>query len=106
VPDFVKREFEPYLDCGLLEKGFTRYKCSICGAEKLAAHSCKGRSFCPSCGGRYMTALSMHLVDRVLPLNAPIRHWVYSMPFSLRYMMGYDKKLCASILSVYAFELR
>jgi hypothetical protein len=27
------------------------------------------------------------------------------MPFSLRYLMGYDKKLCADILSAYALEL-
>jgi hypothetical protein len=55
--------------------------------------------------GRRMNDTAVHLVDRVLPLNTPIRQWVCSMPFSLRYLMGYDKKLCADILSVYTSEL-
>jgi hypothetical protein len=51
-----------------------------------------------------MNDAAAHLVDRVLPLNA-IRQWVCTMPFSLRYLMGYDKKLCADILSGYAAQL-
>jgi hypothetical protein len=52
-----------------------------------------------------MNDTAAHLVDRVLPVNTPVRQWVCSMPFSLRYLMGYDKKLCADILSVYVSEL-
>ncbi|MBN1669736.1 MAG: transposase zinc-binding domain-containing protein [Kiritimatiellae bacterium] len=29
--------------------------------------SCKGRGFCPSCGGRRMADTAAHLVERVLP---------------------------------------
>ena len=38
----------------------------------VVAFSCRGRGFCPSCGGRRMSELAAHLVDRVLPA-VPIR---------------------------------
>jgi hypothetical protein len=104
LPDFVKREFEAYLDCGILERGFVSVSCPTCGFERLVAFSCKMRGFCPSCVGRRMNDCAAHLVDRVMPLTA-IRQWVCTMPYSLRYPMGYDKKLCADILSGYAAEL-
>ena len=31
LPAFVKREFDDYLKCGLLEHGFLRVKCDACG---------------------------------------------------------------------------
>jgi hypothetical protein len=106
LPDFVKREFEAYLDCGILERGHVTAQCPSCGFEREVAFSCKKRGgICPSCMGRRMNDTAVHLVDHVLPFDTPIRQWVCSMPFSLRYLMGYDKKLCADILSVYASEL-
>jgi hypothetical protein len=51
-----------------------------------------------------MNDAAAHLVDRVIPLTA-IRQWVCTMPYSLRFAMGYDKSLCADILSGYASEL-
>jgi len=104
LPDFVKREFEAFLHCGILERGFVSVACRSCGFERLVALSCKQRGFCPSCVGRRMNDCAAHLVDRVLPLN-PIRQWVCTMPCSLRYPMGFDKKLCADILAGYASEL-
>ena len=41
-----------FLDCGLLEHGFARVRCSECRAEFLVAFRCKGRHFCPSCHAR------------------------------------------------------
>jgi hypothetical protein len=55
----------------------------------LVALSCKGRGFCPSCGGRRMTERAAHLVDHVLP-RAPVRQWVLSLPFELRYRVQWD----------------
>jgi len=43
------------------------------GCDRLVAFSCKGRAFCPSCGGRRMADTAAHLVDRVLP-EVPVRH--------------------------------
>ena len=40
--------------------------------ERLLAFSCKGRGFCPSCGGRRMADTAAHLVDRVIP-EVPVR---------------------------------
>ena len=72
VPAFVARELTRYLECGILAHGFVRVRCAGCKYERLVAFSCKGRGFCPSCGGRRMADTAAHLVDRVLPL-APYR---------------------------------
>ena len=47
-----------------------------------------------------MTALAAHLVDEVLPL-VPVRQWVLTMPYRLRYMLAWDHKLCRAVLGVY-----
>ena len=48
LPNFVKKEFEEFLKCGLLAHGFLRLQCQSCQQEKLVAFSCKKRGFCPS----------------------------------------------------------
>jgi hypothetical protein len=53
-PGFVRKELYGYLDCGILASGFARVHCTSCGRDELVAFSCKGRGFCPSCGGRRM----------------------------------------------------
>ena len=81
LPNFVKREIEAYLDCGLIEKGYVLLECPSCGLQRAVAFSCKKRGgICPSCMGRRMNDTAAHLVDRVLPLNTPVRQWVCSMP--------------------------
>src|SRR4030065_1147059 len=50
LPDFVKKEFEEFLKCGILAHGFLRLQCGKCKDERLVAFSCKRRGFCPSCG--------------------------------------------------------
>jgi hypothetical protein len=53
LPRFVKSEFEAYLDCGIIEKGYVRIECPECGFERAVAYSCKKRGgICPSCMGR------------------------------------------------------
>lgn len=64
VPAFVEREFREFLTCGRLAGGFARFRCRACGTDRLVAFSCKGRGFCPSCGGRRMTERAAHLVPR------------------------------------------
>ena len=73
-PAFVRREFEAYLKCGILAHGFVRVRCERCGDTTVVGFSCRGRGFCPSCGGRRMSELAAHLVERVLP-RVPIRQW-------------------------------
>jgi len=60
LPLYVEKEFEAYLKCGRLEHGFLRVRCTTCYAELL--------------------------VDEVLP-REPIRHWVLSVPFPLRFLI-------------------
>src|SRR3989442_2804249 len=54
LPEFVEQEFRDFLTCGLLAHGFARLRCTDCAFERLVPFSCKGRGFCPSCGGRRM----------------------------------------------------
>jgi hypothetical protein len=67
LPRFVEDEFRAFLRCGFLAGGFARFRCGECKTERLVAFSCKGRGFCPSCGGRRMAERAAHLVDHVVP---------------------------------------
>lgn len=67
LPQFVRRELEHYLDCGLLCRGFAVLACEGCAERRLIAFSCKGRGFCPSCLGRRMAQTAANLNDHVLP---------------------------------------
>jgi hypothetical protein len=104
LPSFVVREVQDYLDCGVLQRGCITAACRRCGFERELGLSCKHRGFCPSCCGRRMNDLASHLVDAVLP-QVPIRHWICTLPWPLRYAVGYDKKLCAAVFDAFVKEL-
>jgi len=99
LPAFVDREFRDFLRCGWLAGGFARFRCG-CGLDRLVAFSCKGRGFCPSCGGRPMAERAAHLVDHVFP-DVPVRQWVLSLPYRLRYRLAWDHDLCRAIVAVF-----
>jgi hypothetical protein len=100
LPDFIEREFRQFLTCGVLAHGFARVRCERCAFERLVPFSCKGRGFCPSCGGRRMTERAAHLVDEVLP-PVPVRQWVLTLPYRLRYLLAWDHGLSRAVLRVY-----
>ena len=100
LPRFVEQEFRDFLRCGSLAGGFARFRCAACGLDRLVAFSCKGRGFCPSCGGRRMTERAAHLMDHVFP-DVPVRQWVLSLPYRLRYRLAWDHDLCRSVVAVY-----
>ena len=77
----MRREFDDFLKCGILEHGFLRVRCQDCHDERLVAFSRKRRGFCPSCGARRMVESAALLVDEVLP-RLPMRQWVLSFPSS------------------------
>ena len=104
LPDFVEQEFRDFLTCGILAHGFARVRCGSCAFERLVPFSCKGRGFCPSCGGRRMTERAAHLVDQVLP-RVPVRQWVLSLPHRLRYLLAWNHALCRAVLGVYVRAL-
>jgi ribosomal protein S27E len=99
LPGYVQQEFEAYLKCGRLEHGFLRVRCEDCHAEKLVAFSCKRRGFCPSCGARRMTDSAALLADEVLPAK-PIRQWVLSLPFALRFLLATDAQALTQVLGI------
>ena len=74
LPRFVEQEFRDFLSCGWLAGGFARFRCEACGLDRLVAFLCKGRGFCPSCGGRRMVERAAHLVDHVFP-DVTVRQW-------------------------------
>jgi hypothetical protein len=110
LPGFVISEFERYLDCGILAKGFARVRCTACGNEMLVAFSCKGRGFCPSCSTRRMQGTATSLLDRVLP-HVPMRQWVLSLPRWARFLLARDPLLITRTLdlalrAIFAFQRR
>lgn len=100
LPSFVKRTLEDFLECGVLECGFVRCRCSGCGFERFVGLSCRKRGLCPSCGGRRMSECAAHLVDRVLPLG-PVRQWTLTLPVAIRAKLAYDHDLLGAVLAIF-----
>jgi hypothetical protein len=100
IPHFVERELRAFLTCGILAHGFARRQCQSCGKDKLVPFSCKSRSVCSSCCGRRMADTAAHLVDHVFP-EVPVREWVLSLPFGLRYRLAYDPQMITAVLDVF-----
>jgi len=100
LPAYVERELRSAAGCGDLARGFARVRCPSCALDLLVAFSCKGRGFCPSCGGRRMAELAAHLVDGVLP-DVPMRQWVLSMPWALRVHLASDPELCRAVATAF-----
>lgn len=99
LPRYVREEFEAYLTCGRMEYGFPRLRCASCHAEKLVAFSCKRRGFCPSCGARRMADSAALLVEEVLPCK-PMRQWVLSLPFALRFLLATNPQVLTQVLRI------
>ena len=100
VPFFVVRDFRAFLDCGVPAHGFLRVHCDECGRDRVVPFSCKGRGFCPSCCGRRMAETAARLVDETLP-EAPVRQWVLTVPYALRFLMAYDRDWIAAVHHVF-----
>ena len=99
LPDHVREEFDEYLRCGVLEHGFLRAVCSQCHAERLVAFSCKKRGFCPSCGARRMAESARHLVEEVFGAR-PVRQWVLSFPYPLRFLFASKPEAIGPVLGI------
>ena len=104
LPDYVIKEFEAYLECGIPAYGFLRLKCEDCDEEKIVAFSCKKRGFCPSCCARRQAEAAAHLVDEVLPV-IPYRQFVLSFPIPLRYWLHSNRQLYAKVHSIVISEI-
>ena len=47
-----------------------------------------------------MADTAAHLVDRVFP-EVPVRQYVLSLPFALRYRLAFDQELCSQVLRIF-----
>ncbi|MFT6122930.1 MAG: hypothetical protein ACJASG_001458 [Oleiphilaceae bacterium] len=99
LPRYVQREFEDFLTCGRLEYGLLRVRYEDCKHDRLEAFSCKRRGFCPSCGARRMAESAALLVNEVLP-QEPMRQWVLSFPFQLRFLFASYPELMCQVLGI------
>lgn len=99
LPTYVQQEFEDYLKCGRLEYGFFRVYCQQCKHERMVAFSCKHRGFCPSCCAKRMVESSALLVDSILP-RQPIRQWVLSIPYALRFLFASQPQVMGKALGI------
>ena len=79
LPRHVLREFEGFLACGDPKHGFAWLQCHGCDFQRLVPFSCKGRGFCPSCGGRRMNETAARWIDQVIP-HVATRQWVLTVP--------------------------
>ena len=98
LPPYVEQAFEDSLQCGRLEHGFLRVCCDSCHTEHLVAFSCK-RRFCPSCGARRMVESAALLVDEVFP-EQPVRQWVLSVPYPLRFLFARRPEVMGRVLGI------
>jgi hypothetical protein len=100
LPTFVTEELHKFLDCGILARGFAHLYCKTCHEHYVVALSCKARAVCPSCLGRRMNEGALNLVDHVLP-DVPLRHFVVTMPFPLRFPLAFDGKLLGQVVRIF-----
>jgi hypothetical protein len=100
LPAFVTGELHDFLGCGLLARGLAQLFCPTCRERYVVAWSCKGRGFCPSCGGRRMNAGALTLTGHVLP-DVPLRQLVVTVPFPLRFSLAFDGKLLTQVVRIF-----
>ena len=100
LPRHVEQELRAYLECGILAHGFLRVRCEDCGESRVVAFSCKKRGFCPSCLGRRMADTAARLTEAVFPA-VPVRQWVLSFPYEIRYRLAWDGELVSAVLAVF-----
>lgn len=104
LPGYVQRNLKNFSNAGGWSMAFYGFAASL-ATPSTVAFSCKRRGFCPSCGARRMAESAALLVDEVLP-EQPMRQWVLSFPFQLRFLFGvvcgraesYAKALASDIL--------
>ncbi len=68
-------------------RGFAWLECKNCDHHRLVTFSCKGRGFCPRCGGRRMAERSAWWIDHVIP-HVATRQWVLTVPWKRRLLLA------------------
>ncbi len=97
LPSFVSREVQAFLRCGDPAHGFAWLRCPAGHHHRLVPFSCKGRGFCPSCGGRRMATRALAWTDRLLPRVA-VRQLVLTVPWPRRWLFARRPVLARAVL--------
>ena len=63
------------------------------------AFSCKKRGFCPSCDARRMAESARHLVEELFGPR-PVRQWVLSFPYLLRFLFASKPDAIGPVLGI------
>jgi hypothetical protein len=92
----VTRSARRFLECGLPEYGFARFRCGACGEEHLLPFSCRQRALCPSCDAKRAAAWALWVRDE-LALGVPHRHVVFALPRMLRPYFRHDRSLLTDL---------
>jgi hypothetical protein len=105
LPRFVERELERFLTCGDPREGFAWLSCADCDHHRLVPFTCKGRGFCPSCGGRRMADRAARWVDTLLPRVA-VRQYVVTVPWPRRWILARRPDLARGVLAIALREIQ
>jgi Transposase zinc-binding domain/Putative transposase len=104
IPGYIDKEFDKYLECGILAKGFACAHCDSCNKEFILAFSCKGRGVCPSCNTKAMVETAANLIENVIPY-VPVRQFVISFPKRIRHYLQ-THHILQSVLRIVIDEIR
>lgn len=104
LPAYVQRDFDDYLKCGRLEHGFStgtlrQLPCRASGCFQLYTSWILSGAPSPSCDTLRMTESAALLMDDVLPCQ-PVRQWVLSFPFQLRYLFANRPAVMGLVLGI------
>ena len=99
LPEFVKDEFDAFLECGILAHGFLRLRCADCAMRSWWRFRASGAGFARHAGRgawrRRPRTWSITSSRRV-----PVRQWVLSFPIPLRTLLAAHPQLLSAVLQI------
>lgn len=105
LPRHVRRELDGFLGCCDPDRGFAWLTCTGCDVHRLVPFTCKGRGFCPTCGGRRMDERAARWCEELVP-HVPVRQWVLTVPWRLRWRLARDPKALRAVIDIAIGEIR
>ncbi len=105
LPRHVEQELANFIGCGDPREGFAWLMCDGCSHHRLVPFSCKGRGFCPCCGGRRMAERARRWVGELIP-DVRIRQWVFTVPWPRRWLLARKPSLAKALLAIALQEIR
>jgi len=85
-----------FLECGDLQQGFARVRCSECREEFFVPYSCRVRCFCPSCHEKRALEKACWVAEHVCA-DAPDRQFVFTIPKRLRIYFRFERRLLGEL---------